>query len=638
MTDGDSQYNRSISGATILVVDDTEANVDLLVETLGDDYEVAVAMDGESALEYVAEGPPDLILLDVMMPGMDGYEVCRRLKDSEGTRDIPVIFVTAKTEVEDETRGFDLGAVDYITKPISPPVVRARVRTHLSLMMARQELAWQNEELREAARLRDDVDNIMRHDLKAPLNRIIGLPQLVLKDGALPPEHAAVIRQIEESGYQMLKMINLSLDLFKMERGTYRFDAVAVDLPRVVHRVAADNQGLAKVRDIALESRLEGRPIGPGESFFVQGEELLCYSMLGNLVKNAVEAAPSGSAVTVDILSGERPGLWVRNPGVVPEGIRETFFDKYVTAGKSGGTGLGTYSARLMAETQGGDIRLETSEENGTAITVRFRPASEAMIRTARKRPEAETDVEDLPDPSTFPSLHLLLVDDDEINLAILRRFLDYPAFAIDEAAHGREALERYTAEPFDLVIMDVEMPVMDGFQAAAAIRKWEAGNGRPAVPILALTAHEEEAFRSRGREAGFSGHLTKPIRKPALIRALLGFAPNPAGRETEPEPELAAVDRVTVDPDLEELIPGFLAKRRQEADEMGRALETGDLERLRQLGHSLKGSSRMYGFSRMGDLGQAVEEAARADDPAAARENVKALTDYLKRVEVVYK
>jgi len=130
-----------LSRFTILVVDDTEANIDILVETLGDEYEVSVAMDGETALKAVDEERPDLILLDIMMPGMDGYEVCRRLKADEKTRDIAVIFVTAMDEVEDETKGFNMGAVDFITKPISPPVVKARVRSILNLKEKTEQLA-----------------------------------------------------------------------------------------------------------------------------------------------------------------------------------------------------------------------------------------------------------------------------------------------------------------------------------------------------------------------------------------------------------------------------------------------------------------------------------------------------------------
>ncbi|MEO5346473.1 MAG: two-component system response regulator [Magnetococcus sp. YQC-9] len=142
--------------ARIFVVDDTETNIDILLETLGDTYEVSVALDGPTALEDIPDREPDLILLDVMMPGMDGYEVCRRLKQDPRTQKIPLIFVTAKQETEDETYGLELGAVDYITKPFSPAVVLARVRTHLQLARARRELAQANEVLEERVRQRTE--------------------------------------------------------------------------------------------------------------------------------------------------------------------------------------------------------------------------------------------------------------------------------------------------------------------------------------------------------------------------------------------------------------------------------------------------------------------------------------------------
>lgn len=126
---------------SLLVVDDTPENIDVLRGILGAEYSVKVANSGQLALKIVAAQPPDLILLDVMMPGMNGYEVCRRLKENEATRHIPVIFVTALGEAEDETRGFELGAADYIVKPVSPPIVRARVRAHLGLADQRRYLA-----------------------------------------------------------------------------------------------------------------------------------------------------------------------------------------------------------------------------------------------------------------------------------------------------------------------------------------------------------------------------------------------------------------------------------------------------------------------------------------------------------------
>jgi len=140
---------KPLSECTILIVDDTEINIDILVATLGDDYELSVAMDGESALETIKIERPDLILLDIMMPGMSGYDVCKKLKDNSATCDIPIIFLSAMTDIDSKTRGFEAGAVDYITKPFEILEVKARVQTHLFITTARQELAMQNEILEQ---------------------------------------------------------------------------------------------------------------------------------------------------------------------------------------------------------------------------------------------------------------------------------------------------------------------------------------------------------------------------------------------------------------------------------------------------------------------------------------------------------
>ncbi len=157
---------------TILVVDDIVINIDILVETLGDTYNMAVAIDGEAALKAVKDNPPDLILLDIMMPGMDGYEVCRRLKADHETRNIPVIFATAKSEIEDEKRGLELGAVDYITKPISPPIVKARVKNHLALKDARDHLeelvAERTRQLNIRVRELEGRDQLVHFQMQSP--------------------------------------------------------------------------------------------------------------------------------------------------------------------------------------------------------------------------------------------------------------------------------------------------------------------------------------------------------------------------------------------------------------------------------------------------------------------------------------
>ena len=171
---------KELSDCTVLVVDDTEASVDILVGALGESYDVSVAMGGREAIEAVAEEAPDLILLDIMMPEMDGYEVCRRLKGDERTAKIPIIFLTALTEIENKTKGFQMGAVDYITKPFEIAEVKARVKTHLKL----GESYKKNENANKA---KSGFLANMSHEIRTPMNGVVGMIDMLL-DTDLTPE------------------------------------------------------------------------------------------------------------------------------------------------------------------------------------------------------------------------------------------------------------------------------------------------------------------------------------------------------------------------------------------------------------------------------------------------------------------
>ncbi|MHC1745482.1 MAG: response regulator [Syntrophobacteraceae bacterium] len=343
---------------TIMIVDDVESEVDILVDILHKEYEVCVAMDGQSALEAADEVFPDLILLDIVMPGIDGYEVCRRLKANPRTRDLPVIFVTVLSEEGHETTGLELGALDYITKPFNREIVLARVRNHMNLI--------------EAVRLKEDVARIISHDMRNELSTIIGYPEVLLRDQSLPAEKRRMLERIRNSGYNLLAMINLGLQLHKMERAEYCFVPVEVDVIAAVNSVLEHKESLFRSRSVAVRLTHDGRPVEGGFRFTVRGEEILLYSMLSNLIINALEASPTDGEVTIDVRENGGVTIEIHNEGVVPEEIRGRFFGKYITAGKPAGTGLGAYSALLMAKTLGGAVDMKTAEHQGTTVTVRL--------------------------------------------------------------------------------------------------------------------------------------------------------------------------------------------------------------------------------------------------------------------------
>ena len=220
--------------------------------------------------------------------------------------------------------------------------------------------------------LREDIDRMSRHDLKSPLNAIIGLPGLILSDKTMTREDIDdYMRLIRQTGYKMLNLVNLSLDMFKMEQGTYAFEPKPVDIADLLRKLKLEAAGKFRARQLTLETSVEGQPAQDAGTFVVLSEALPCWSMFGNLLENAIQASPKGETITVDMKRQDGRGLIsIHNKGAVPQDVRARFFEKYATSGKSGGTGLGTYSARLIAETLGGSIALDTSDPEGTTVNV----------------------------------------------------------------------------------------------------------------------------------------------------------------------------------------------------------------------------------------------------------------------------
>lgn len=361
----------SAGSAVILVIDDQPTTLFLLGQMLRQEFRVHVATGGQDGLEMALRALPDLILLDVSMPDIGGYEVCKRLKANPATRDIPVIFITSMNDAQNESLGLSLGAMDYIVKPFKPALVLARIKNHLRLQKTLQELAAKNHELERLMALRDRMEQISRHDLKNPLGLILNLPLFMQDIPGTTPEHMEVATLVERAGARMLAMIDHTLALHKMESGFQDFSRMPVNLTALVTEVVQEMQPWANNKHITL-----ALAIASGEtSLYCLGDEHLLYTMIANLVKNAIEASPKKQTITIRL--DPQGGLHIHNHGAVPEAIRARFFEKFASHGKTNGSGLGTYSALLVANLHGGTITLCVGEED-TEIAVRLPMAASA--------------------------------------------------------------------------------------------------------------------------------------------------------------------------------------------------------------------------------------------------------------------
>ena len=349
---------------SVLIVDDEAVNRHLMSQLFDRDYRVLTVINGEDALSICSsDTPPDLVLLDIMMPHMDGFEVARRMRDNPGSVNIPIIFVTALTSHEAHLKGISLGAFDFVTKPIDLQLMRLRVGNFMSYVTLYKQLQTAYDGVLELTRMREVVDQITRHDLRGPLAGVLGLVQAMSGDDVPDVKPTAQLRLVEDAMLKILDMMNLSAEIFKIETGRFKLNAKPVHIGEVLQRIVQMASVTFVEKKLVLQANTEAQD--GKQAVQALGDALFCYSLFQNLIKNACEAAPCQSQVVVSLLDTHPLRILVKNSGVVPTDIRQSFFEKFTTRKKSG-TGLGTYSAKLLAEAQGGQIELDVSDDDNT--------------------------------------------------------------------------------------------------------------------------------------------------------------------------------------------------------------------------------------------------------------------------------
>ncbi|MGH7232281.1 MAG: response regulator, partial [Nitrospiraceae bacterium] len=239
--------------------------------------------------------------------------------------------------------------------------------------------------------------------------------------------------------------------------------------------------------------------------------------------------------------------------------------------------------------------------------------------------------------PASQDGAKVLLVEDFADNRMVIQAYLKKTPHRLDIAENGRVAVEKCQAERYDLVFMDVEMPVMDGHTATRTIRSWEKEKGVQPMPIIALTAHALKEQVQQSLDAGCTAHLSKPIRKAAVLDAIAAYASRPPAHRPPNGGQTEQKLIVRAEADLQAFIPEFLKSRHQDVLSITEALACGDFEHIRMVGHGIKGIGGCYGFDRISEVGHALEEAAQKKDAEEIRKHVEELAGYLQRIECVY-
>ena len=362
----------------VLAVDDNPANLGLLFDVLDDSgFEVLVAQSGESALKRAEATLPEIVLLDIMMPDIDGFETCRRLKANEATRHIPVIFMTAVTGTADKVKGFELGAVDYITKPIQPEEVLSRVKTHLTIQRLQWELQEKNRKLavslekeQELNQLKSRFISLVSHEFKTPLTTIMLSSNLLKRYGArMPPEkQTEELHVIEKAVHHMNTLLEDVLTISRGEAGKVEYQPEPTGVIELVQKLIKRFEALSQGKHEFVFSSQKA----DGE--FLTDPKLLDH-ILSNLLSNAMKYSPQGGTISCE-LSEENAELIfrVRDEGIgISEADQQLLFEHFhrgENARHIQGTGLGLAIVKHLVEVHGGSIAVESTLNQGACFTV----------------------------------------------------------------------------------------------------------------------------------------------------------------------------------------------------------------------------------------------------------------------------
>ena len=498
----------------ILIIDDDKTNLMYLNNLLSAEFTLYMAKDGAQSIRRAEEYHPDLILLDIVMPGMNGYEVMAEMRKSERTKDIPIIFISGLSSDDDEIKGLHLGADDYISKPFNDDIVLLRIRNQLKIIN-QMRLIIEKEIIEKSIRAKAEFLSRMSHELKTPMNAIIGMTALARNTGDNTEKNryldrsAAASRDMMRLVDDLLDLADLSENCFELNRTSFSFDFMLRETIRRSEQLRNE-----KNQTLSLD-------IDPAIPELLIGDETRLAQVIGNILSNAGKFTQNHGSIrlTAYMKSIENNDVTIQiditdNGAGIAEEDQAVIFSAFeqVDGGidrKHGGAGAGLPVSKMIIEKMGGTIWVESSSGRGSTFSLIFN------MQHVKSVERSETI-------AALSGKTVLLADDIEINREIVIALLEETQLEFICAENGREAVEVYTVDPLriDLILMDINMPVMDGVEATRRIRALGTPeSGR--VPIIAVTANTSPEDVKNYLAAGMTDHLSKPVEYEDIIHKI---------------------------------------------------------------------------------------------------------------------
>ena len=546
-------------GSSILVIDDNAVILVVVRRILEDKYSVHVASSAKEAYIIMEEMTPDLILLDLEMPEIDGFGFLEILRNNPKWDDIPVLFLTGIYDSKREQKALEMGAAEYIQKPIVDGILLKRVQFHLELQQYRkkleemvtsrtEELLKTQEELRitaetakEALQIKSSFHANMSHEIRTPLNSIMGFSEMALAN-ATSKESEEYILKTKESTVLLLRLINDILDISKIEAGKMEIENISFCPGNVIS---------------SCQKMISPQIVEKGLSFTVNADDFIkkqhmlgdpvrLYQAILNLLSNAVKFTWNGNIILTALVTGMADGkailrFIVEDSGIgISEAQMTRIFEPFVQINVERsdireGNGLGLSIAKGIVEMMGGELTVESKLGIGSKFTIEIAfevTESESLFDVVF----GESDPGNIEKPQFCGDV--LVCEDNMYNQQVIAEHLKRVGLTCVIAGNGLEGLNiviervKKKMKPFDIILMDLHMPVMDGFEATARINALGMG-----TPIIALTTNIITSDINDYKRSGLMDCLVKPFQTWDLWRCLLSFLTPDTKKPTVEEP-----------------------------------------------------------------------------------------------------